>query len=56
MAEDWRDAAGSALGVIGDRAEALARFMAHTFSHLPSSLHKLSFYGHMVSQIPDLSL
>ncbi len=37
LAEDWRDDAGSALGVIGDRAEALARFMARytAFARLP---------------------
>ena len=28
LAEDWRDDAGNALDIIGDRAEALARFMA----------------------------
>jgi len=36
-ADDWREDAGGALGVIGDRAEALARFMARytAFARLP---------------------
>ena len=37
LPDDWREDSGSALGVIGDRAEALARFMARytAFARLP---------------------
>jgi signal transduction histidine kinase len=37
LPEDWREDAGGALGIIGDRAEALARFMTRytAFARLP---------------------
>ncbi len=56
LAEDWRDDAGSALGVIGDRAEALARFMARytAFARLPPPKPKSFAFAELVQRIVHL--
>lgn len=56
LAEDWRDDAGSALGVIGDRAEALARFMARytAFARLPPPTPRIFAFAELVQRIAHL--
>ncbi|HQX65123.1 MAG TPA: ATP-binding protein [Dokdonella sp.] len=56
MAEDWRDDAGSALGVIGDRAEALARFMARytAFARLPPPKPRRFAFAELVQRVAHL--
>ena len=56
LAEDWRDDAGSALGVIGDRAEALARFMARytAFARLPPPKPKSFAFNELVQRVAHL--
>ena len=56
LAEDWRDDAGSALGVIGDRAEALARFMARytAFARLPPPNPKSFAFAELVQRVAHL--
>ncbi|MBL0165164.1 MAG: hypothetical protein IPP82_16340 [Xanthomonadales bacterium] len=56
LAEDWRDDAGSALGVIGDRAEALARFMARytAFARLPPPNPKRFDFAELVQRVAQL--
>jgi nitrogen fixation/metabolism regulation signal transduction histidine kinase len=56
LAEDWREDAGSALGVIGDRAEALARFMARytTFARLPPPKPRRFAFAELIQRIAHL--
>lgn len=56
LADDWRDDAGSALGVIGDRAEALARFMARytAFARLPPPRPKVFAFAGLVHRVAQL--
>ena len=56
LAEDWRDDAGSALGVIGDRAEALARFMARytAFARLPPPKPKSFAFAELIQRVAHL--
>ena len=56
LAEDWRDDAGSALGVIGDRAEALARFMARytAFARLPPPKPKRFAFADLILRVAHL--
>ncbi len=56
LAEDWRDDAGSALGVIGDRAEALARFMARytAFARLPPPKPRSFAFAELVQRVAQL--
>jgi two-component system, NtrC family, nitrogen regulation sensor histidine kinase NtrY len=56
LAEDWREDAGSALGVIGDRAEALARFMARytAFARLPPPNPKTFAFAELVQRVAHL--
>ncbi|MFZ1392932.1 MAG: ATP-binding protein [Dokdonella sp.] len=56
LAEDWRDDAGSALGVIGDRAEALARFMARytAFARLPPPTPRKFAFAELVQRVVHL--
>ena len=56
LAEDWRDDAGSALGVIGDRAEALARFMARytAFARLPPPKPRSFAFAELVQRVAHL--
>jgi two-component system, NtrC family, nitrogen regulation sensor histidine kinase NtrY len=56
LAEDWREDAGSALGVIGDRAEALARFMARytAFARLPPPNPKPFAFAELVQRVAHL--
>jgi two-component system, NtrC family, nitrogen regulation sensor histidine kinase NtrY len=56
LAEDWREDAGSALGVIGDRAEALARFMARytAFARLPPPKPKTFAFAELVQRVAHL--
>ncbi len=56
LAADWREDAGSALGVIGDRAEALARFMARytAFARLPPPKPKRFAFAGLVQRIVHL--
>lgn len=56
LAVDWRDDAGSALGVIGDRAEALARFMARytAFARLPPPKPRRFAIGELTRRVVQL--
>ena len=56
LAEDWREDAGSALNVIGDRAEALARFMARytAFARLPPPTPREFGFGELVQRVAHL--
>ncbi len=53
---DWRDDAGSALGVIGDRAEALARFMARytALARLPPPTVRAVEFDALVRRVAQL--
>ncbi len=56
LAEDWREDAGSALGVIGDRAEALARFMARytAFARLPPPKPRTFAFAELARRVAHL--
>ena len=56
LAEDWREDAGSALGVIGDRAEALARFMGRytVFARLPPPKPRRFAFAELVQRVAHL--
>lgn len=56
LAADWREDAGSALGVIGDRAEALARFMARytAFARLPPPKPRRFAFAELVQRVAHL--
>lgn len=56
LAEDWRDDALGALGVIGDRAEALARFMARytAFARLPPPNPRRFAFGELLRRVVHL--
>jgi two-component system nitrogen regulation sensor histidine kinase NtrY len=56
LAEDWRDDALGALGVIGDRAEALARFMARytAFARLPPPSPRRFSFSELVRRVVHL--
>ena len=56
LAEDWREDAGSALGVIGDRAEALARFMARytAFARLPPPKPRRFAFAELAQRVAHL--
>ena len=56
LAEDWREDAGSALGVIGDRAEALARFMGRytAFARLPPPKPRRFAFAELVQRVAHL--
>jgi signal transduction histidine kinase len=56
LAVDWREDAGSALGVIGDRAEALARFMARytAFARLPPPKPRRFAFGELARRVVQL--
>ncbi|SFN51897.1 sensor histidine kinase [Dokdonella immobilis] len=56
LAEDWREDAGSALGVIGDRAEALARFMARytAFARLPPPKPRRFAFAELARRVAHL--
>lgn len=53
---DWRDDASSALGVIGDRAEALARFMARytAFARLPPPTTRTVEFASLARRVAQL--
>ncbi|MEO8010595.1 MAG: ATP-binding protein, partial [Dokdonella sp.] len=55
-AADWREDAGSALAVIGDRAEALARFMARyaAFARLPPPERQSFAFHEMARRVVQL--
>lgn len=56
LADDWREDALGALGVIGDRAEALARFMARytAFARLPPPNPRMVALGELVRRVVHL--
>jgi nitrogen fixation/metabolism regulation signal transduction histidine kinase len=56
LAEDWREDAGSALGVIGDRAEALSRFMARytALARLPPPTRRKFAFADLVRRVVQL--
>lgn len=56
LADDWREDALGALGVIGDRAEALARFMARytAFARLPPPNPRAFAFGPLMRRVVHL--
>jgi PAS domain S-box-containing protein len=56
LPDDWREDALVALGVIGDRAEALARFMARytAFARLPPPSPRIFAFGELARRVAHL--